>query len=187
MPPLHPGLRNGRYYGGIDLIETVSTRQIESDRIYFSIIFLPEQTTITRIGCEVVSAGGTYGRLGIYFNDDTMGWPRKLLYDAGLIDTSTSGLKEIAITLDVSPGWYWLAGLFNGQPSLRGKSTGEYNRAYTGTPNIVAGNFMPIYNYTFGLLPNIIPVLRPEYGGTSGNNTHFPGNVPYFWFRVGVN
>lgn len=186
MPPLHPGIRTGRYYGGIDMVEAASSRTIESNRIYFSIIQVPKEITITRVGCEIMSPSGNYGRLGIYYNDDHQGWPGKLFYDAGLIDISTGGTKEISIDLSVSPGWYWLAANFDGQPTLRAKTTGEYSRFYTGTPNIVAGSYMAIYDYQFGPFPSRINILYPEYGGTSGNNTHFPGSVPYLWFRIGV-
>lgn len=186
MPALHPGHRSGRYYGGIDMVEAASTRVLAANRIYFSLIFITENINISRIGISVIQASGTGGRLGIYRNDDQNGWPKELFHDAGIVNTSTTGIKEIAINLETPAGWYWIAGLFDGTPTLTGKTSGEHSRFYVGVPNIVAGSYMAIYDYDYGTLPETIPLIYPEYGGTSGNNTHFPGAVPYFWFRTGV-
>lgn len=64
--------------------------------------------SIDRLGCEVTTAAATaVGRLGIY-EDDGTGRPGVLLLDAGTVDASTTGAKEIAIaTLALPDPLYW--------------------------------------------------------------------------------
>lgn len=65
--------------------------------------------TIDRIGIEITTAfAAAVYRLGIR-NDDG-GYPGALLLDAGTIDASTTGFKEITISQLLSAGKYWFTG-----------------------------------------------------------------------------
>lgn len=64
--------------------------------------------TFDRIGIEIVTGVATsVVRLGIY--NDSGRVPGTLLLDAGTVDSSTNGAKEITINQTLSVGLYWLA------------------------------------------------------------------------------
>ena len=65
--------------------------------------------TLNLIGCEATTGGASgTARLGIY-NSDQYGFPSTLLLDAGTVDTSTSGVKNITISQAIpSAGLYFL-------------------------------------------------------------------------------
>lgn len=67
--------------------------------------------TLDRIGVAVTTAAGAGGggvvRLGIY-SDDGTGRPGTLILDAGTVDATTTGVKEITISQAVTRGVYWL-------------------------------------------------------------------------------
>jgi hypothetical protein len=64
--------------------------------------------TIDRIGAEVTVAGtaGSVVRLGIYADSGSM-TPGALILDAGTIDATTTGYKEITISQALSAGFVW--------------------------------------------------------------------------------
>lgn len=89
-------------------------------------LLIVEAITIDRITCEVtVLAALSAFRMGIYSDSATRpGYPGALVLDAGTVDTTTTGVKEITISQALSPGLYWLAGVAQGgAPTMRG--TGE--------------------------------------------------------------
>ncbi|SRR6266498_1688756 len=69
-----------------------------------------EVFTADRITCEVTVAGttGNVVRMGIY-SSDADGLPSVLLVDAGAVDATIAGGKEIAISTKLNPGINWLA------------------------------------------------------------------------------
>lgn len=80
------------------------------DRVIYVPFPVGEALTADRIACSV-TANGTAGavvRLGIY--GDTDGQPDALIVDAGTVDSTTNGYKEITINQALtSGGLYWLA------------------------------------------------------------------------------
>lgn len=75
------------------------------DTAWCSLFYLPERTTWTKIGIRVTSAvADTTGRLAIYTDD---GGPASLVLDAGTIDSSSGGDKEITISQQLEAGVYW--------------------------------------------------------------------------------
>lgn len=71
-------------------------------------------TTFTRIGLEVTTAAASnVFRLGIR-NDNGNGYPGALVLDAGTIDASTTGFKEITISQILTPGRYWVSATLQG-------------------------------------------------------------------------
>jgi len=79
--------------------------------------------TLDRIGLEVTTAVATaVVRLGIYA-DDGNGYPGALVLDAGTIDASTTGFKEIVINQALAAGLYWLVGVAQtAAPTVRATS-----------------------------------------------------------------
>lgn len=76
--------------------------------------------TIDRLGVSVTTlAASSVVRIGIY-NSAANGFPGTLLLDAGTIDSSTTGLKEITVSQAVKIGRYWMAGVAQvGTPTTR--------------------------------------------------------------------
>lgn len=71
--------------------------------------FVPVRRAFDRIGMDLsiaASAGGVL-RMGIYAQG--AGWPGALLLDAGTVDSTSTGPREIVIAQTLDPGFYWLA------------------------------------------------------------------------------
>jgi hypothetical protein len=77
-------------------------------------ILIPAGVTVSALGVNVTTLGaGETMRLGIY--DDATGIPTNLMLDAGTIDASTTGYKEITgLTQALTPGRYWIVGCHQG-------------------------------------------------------------------------
>ncbi|KKM21598.1 hypothetical protein LCGC14_1633810 [marine sediment metagenome] len=75
--------------------------------LYFP-IYVAVDTTFVRIGTRVASGSGSgTARLGIYNWNN--GLPGTLLLDAGTVDLSTTGNKEIVINQTLTQGYYFTA------------------------------------------------------------------------------
>ena len=94
---------------------------------YIPIIIPAQGATIDRIGVEVTT-GGTAGavvRLGIY-EPGADGLPATKLLDAGTIDSTSTGFKEITISQALTPGLHWLAAVAQTAGcSLKGASSAQ--------------------------------------------------------------
>lgn len=100
------GYRAGKYYLPYYGIGS-TTLTCVSNRIYYVPMLITSAKTFIKIGVNVASALGTNGRLGIYSNAN--GIPTTKLLDAGTVSIASTGEKEITISQDLAPGWYWLA------------------------------------------------------------------------------
>lgn len=101
-----------------------STTQLSVDgQVRAAPILIVDSITVDRITCEVTTAvAATAVRLGIYSDSVTRpGYPGALVLDAGTVDSTSTGVKEITISQALSPGVYWLVGVAQGgAPTLRG-------------------------------------------------------------------
>ena len=90
------------------------------NRLTFVPFELTADKTVTSIGCEVtVAAAISTVRLGIYKIGPT-GIPTDLVIDAGTVDSSTTGGKEVAISQALVAGMYALAAVAQGgTPTVR--------------------------------------------------------------------
>lgn len=91
------------------------TESIAWDVVQYCPIYL-WAGSLDRIACEITTARtpGTV-RLGIYEMSLTTGDPTTLLLDAGTVDATTSGIKEITISQSIATsGWYLLAAAAQG-------------------------------------------------------------------------
>lgn len=89
-----------------------------ADRIYYIPILVEETTTYIRIGVNVTATPAGTVDLRIYAWNN--GVPGSLILDAGAVDTSTLGAKEITISKELTLGYYFLAFRGTGTPKLSG-------------------------------------------------------------------
>lgn len=103
-------LKAGRYYhASSSLVGTDSTNANALDLLIALRFDLWRPQTFDRIAIEVTTGVATaLTRLGIY-KDDGESAPGSLVLDAGTVDCSTTGLKEITISQVLESGRYWLA------------------------------------------------------------------------------
>lgn len=97
----------GGYYGS--LTEIQSTSGFTTNRLRVTPIFV-RGGSFDRIAGNVVVAGaaGCVVRLGAYASAAS-GSPATLLFDAGVVDATSSGVKEIVIAQSLAAGVVWLA------------------------------------------------------------------------------
>lgn len=90
------------------------------DRLNIVPMLVPKDQRFVRIGAEVTTlAAASTVRLGIY-NIGPTGLPTTLVLDAGTIDASTTGAKELTIDVTLPAGLYGLAAVAQGgAPSVR--------------------------------------------------------------------
>lgn len=159
MPQIHPGFRPDYFYGGSPDLDSVSTTRVVSDRICFTLLFCPIVTVFNRIGIEITSSNNSECRLGIYSNNDDEAVPNKLILDAGVVSCQSNGIKEIEINIELIPGWYWLAALWENTPTVRAIVNGEFDDFMMGSPSVSVNGYYLYYDYSFsnGDLPLTIP------------------------------
>jgi len=85
------------------------TTDVPSDTLRASPILLLHRVRIDQIGQHIAGAGaaGAKSRLGVYDDRGDI-YPGNLLVDAGEIDASTIGAKNLAVDLTLDPGFYWI-------------------------------------------------------------------------------
>ncbi|MCZ7404307.1 MAG: hypothetical protein O8C67_05160 [Candidatus Methanoperedens sp.] len=135
------------YYSGtiIDLPGTVS-HGAGADEIDAVPIIFSRTTKVDRIAIDVTIACGavciTAGaniRLGLYKDNGNV-YPGALIQDAGAVDISGTGIREIAINQTLTQGLYWLV------------STYHTPAVCAVPPTVRQGTYLPILgNYVLGL------------------------------------
>lgn len=107
----------GRYYQGHGAT-ALTTLVVTANILYAVPIYIPAPKVYTNIAIEVTATHASNARLGIY--RDSAGAPGALLVDAGQVSVNTTLGRGIGIAVWVDePGWYWLAVLFSGTPTVR--------------------------------------------------------------------
>lgn len=100
--------KSGLYYTH-DMVASDTTVVQTLNFLALNTFTVDKAATFDRISLEVTTGVATaVHRLGIYSATRTNGYPDALILDAGTIDASTTGIKEITISLRLSPGLYWL-------------------------------------------------------------------------------
>lgn len=145
-------------------------------RLYYMPFLLKTAAPIVSLMLSVGTAGAasTTARLGLYAMTEN-GYPGQLLATTGALDVSTTGQKvgTLATPLNLPPGWYVLAVVSDGGPSV--------NAATTGGSNMIGGN---PFGYTTSLAiidmrsENIASAVLPTVANATtsalGSNTHNP-------------
>lgn len=109
-----------------------SFQAIAANRVYFFPIYIGDTRTLIRIGLRVSTAGnpGEVVRMGIYQANLLSGsqnqlQPGDLILDAGTVAADSTGTKEIVISEELTPGFYFLAFSSDGAPSLNGINSAQ--------------------------------------------------------------
>lgn len=89
---------------------------IAANTLYAVPWYNPAQTTFTKISIRVTTLSAGNVRLGIF--NDVNGHPGTVLVDCGTASTASTGLKEIAFSQAIAPGWYWFGAVFSGTPTI---------------------------------------------------------------------
>jgi len=157
------GMPNGgyfvgtRYYYGWPYFTNNNTgNALVADRLYARPFMVGKTTTFERIGCNIITAAASSSiRLGIYNFEN--GLPTTLVLDAGTIDSSTTGVKEITISQQLTPGAYAFAWVSNGTPtpiSTGAPGTGDIEY-FWGAPDTSTGATIrqAYYAFTYAALP----------------------------------
>jgi hypothetical protein len=110
--------RSGSYIAPLTVVATGAPNAGEVRAMY---VDLAAACTADRIGVRVTTAvASSTVTLMIYSHDPTTGFPGALLLNAGTIDSSTTGAKEITISQALPAGRIWLAGMsLGGAPTLQ--------------------------------------------------------------------
>ncbi|MGZ6852658.1 MAG: hypothetical protein ACXVGB_00590 [Mycobacteriaceae bacterium] len=102
----------GRYYG--PPMTGIAPTALPLNRHELSPFWVPAAQTFDRIGCQVTTgAASALVRLLIYADSSDLPSGAPLL-DAGTIDASTTGYKEITISQALPAGQVWLAAHIEG-------------------------------------------------------------------------
>ncbi len=163
--------KTGRYFGSFLTGGAITTQSIASANSLRSFpFFAPKTQKYDRIAIRVSTfATGTTPRirLGVYEDKgDGSVYPGKLVLDAGEVDVSTTGLKEIAINLTLKGGkLYWLSLVGQDTASLvvAAVPAADAAGALLGLDNGLTGT--PYLGYavtqTYGALPANFPTASP--------------------------
>lgn len=113
------------YYYTFLAVSTDTTLNMTQNILIGSYFPVSATTTFDRIGIEVTAAvASSTIRLGIY--RCVGGIPTTRILDAGTVDSSTTGAKEITISQSLSPGLYVIVAVSQGGASgasTRGRSS----------------------------------------------------------------
>lgn len=95
-------------------------------------LFVATQQTFSHIGLAttVAATGAGVVDLGVY-TDNGSGYPASLVQDVGPTTVTTGvGAISVAFAITLSPGLYWVAGVFSGattQPSVQGTNANAFS------------------------------------------------------------
>jgi hypothetical protein len=175
------GYRTGSNYRYAGLGYTGSATGINpsANEIWGRPITISKTTTFTRIGARVKTLGASSAaRLGIY--EFANGVPGALVLDAGIIDATSTGIKEITISQELQAGVYFIcicpnnatAEYFSAvpHPEITNEFFGAFNTADPASTAYGLGK-----THTYGALPD-------PFGTT---NVALANNqIPNLWLAV---
>lgn len=145
--------------------------------LYYQAIDVPLDT-YTRIGINIhVAQASTTFRLGIYTNSN--GHPGALVLDAGTIDSSTTGEKEITISQALA-GKYFLVAITDGT-TTRATRPIYINDWISHPPTLAAGAFNPIFLSKAASSSEHAALPNPAPSSLSFSSVSV---VPGLWVRV---
>lgn len=165
-----------RWYDNTMCLDATGASSYTLDTIRAIPFLVDQTTTFDVIAVEQTNSAVGNGILGIYTNDGNAsgpGLPGTLLLDAGQFDTSTPGLKQIAINQSLTPGWWWLTHCQNSSRSLR---------RYAGIENLDIG-FTTGLDTAKALFVSVVHPFAP-LPNPFGTPTFETGNTPRILLKV---
>lgn len=122
LPDMLVGYRVGDYIG---LLGGSNSTVITADRLYAQLTPIWRDTRVDQLALGVQAAGGagTKARLGIYRVTSAL-LPGALIVDAGEVAVDATGNRTSpAISVWLTRGWYYLAFVSDGAPTVWGNSS----------------------------------------------------------------
>lgn len=172
-PLVAPPWTTGRYYFLPNTTNVSTSATLGTGTLRAVPFFVPNQTTIKRLGAEVTSAGDANSkiRLGLYATGAD-GLPGGLVVDAGQIAGDSATVQEITgLSVNLGPGWYWAAAVVQAvvttQPTVRTFAQG-------------AGGVMPVSLFSIPtasqvaggyLVTGVTGALPTTFGATDIHNS----------------
>lgn len=173
-PWLRATARTGRYYGGKASNPGVTTTFAVSANVHYALPFiLDKRTTFTAIAAAVTTLHASNLRMGIYAHES--GLPGALILDAGEVSAGSTGVKDIAASLTLDPGIYWLTSVYAGTPTMRAAG---YHTAAANLPELaqLVGCATPgtfdsriTASLTYGALPTTFGAVTYAAGESPGH------------------
>lgn len=129
-PQLWGRLVSGSYYVTAGQNATSTSAVLTNGTLRLTPWFVPNACTLSRVGCDISSAGdgGSTVRIGIYA-DNGSGYPGALVLDAGsefisgAINGASNTVQEVVVSKALAAGLYWVGGVVQGvtvtQPTVR--------------------------------------------------------------------
>ena len=158
-----------RYDGAYTKLDAVGTQLLNDSKIYFVPFRIRETKIFNKIGF-MVSGAGSAGqlRMGVYgARLNVPGHPPyDLIFEAGIVDITASGVKEITISSELAAGEYWLGLQVDGEVTLLANASDEGVRKFGSTldPGIPADLlFSQAYMFSNGL-PLVGTITTREVG-----------------------
>lgn len=92
---------------------------LSANVLYAAYLYLPRAMSFSAIRCQVITlAAGASARMGVYNSSSLV--PTTLVKDFGEVSVASTGVKEIADSLSLSKGFYFVAIVSDGTPTIRG-------------------------------------------------------------------
>lgn len=108
-PPYPLPRISGWYYDGSVATYATATSTLAANTVTYQPFLVGAPITVDRVMVEVTTAGASNLVLGI-FNDTGACAPGTVLLDAGVVDPSSTGVKEATVSQALAAGTlYWLA------------------------------------------------------------------------------
>ena len=157
-----------------EYITAVSDGQPTGGTMVFLPLIVREQMLVDQIGISLTTAqSGAKCRLAVYYGVD--GQPGYLRSDLGELDLSSgSGLKTVSTSMTMTPGLYFLAGIFNSpttQPTVKRVSGAHFGAiSFGGGGDITGGTpgrYWSAASQTYGAYPSAAPPVVGD-SGTAG-------------------
>jgi hypothetical protein len=127
-------------------------------------VYVPVTAFCQAIAARITTlAAGSSIRLGIY--SDSSGIPGALLIDAGVVSGAVADEVALALTTWLRAGWYWLACLSDGIPTVRAVSNGGPSLLGLASNTATDVDNFVYAAQAYGALPANFPA--PTYGSTA--------------------
>lgn len=170
VPPAHPGIVAGRYYGASSIVG-YGAQNASPNVHYFVPVHIPEAVTVTKLGFNVQAGTAGNCREGLY--TAVGGFPNTLVWDTGSISTAAAGDKETTVSLVIKAGPYFLSLLCDTTVSTAWSAVGGERMYDLGGSGPLNGTEIGFINTTYGALP----------AGIGGLNYALNANQPRLWWR----
>lgn len=160
FPFRRKGSSENRWYcAGVNTADALTTG-VPSANILRALPFLvPQPITIDQLAINVTaSSASTAARLGVYADGGNL-YPSTLIVDAGVVDTSSTGVKSLSINNSIEAGslvWFVIVG--NGGPTLRALPIAACMNVlgFDSTLGTASGVGWSV-SFTYGVLPSTFP------------------------------